>query len=88
MKKQGRSEADIRAAVLDELHGIANCREIEDVEIEVNRDRPVGLSNWWIRQIRFRNGRSLLSCVMDAGGDVSRVEADLQSRFFASPNAV
>jgi hypothetical protein len=86
--RQGKSETDIRKAVLNELHCIAVCREIEDVEIEVNRDRPEGLPNWWIRRIRFRNGRVPHKGVVETGGEVSRVEAVLQSRFFAYPNGV
>jgi hypothetical protein len=83
MKRQGKSEADIRNTVLSELHGITACREVEDVEIEVNRDRLEGLPNWWIRRIRFRNGSAPHMGVVDTGGEVSRVESVLQARFFA-----
>ena len=85
MKKQAKSETDIHGAVLDELHGVAACRAIQDVVIEVNWDRPAGLSNWWIRQIKFRNGSVQHPGCAGAGSELARIEAVLQSKFFASP---
>jgi hypothetical protein len=83
MKRQGKSPNEIHDAVMAQLHEIATCDAVNDVVIEVNWDRPPGFANWWVTRIKYRSAGTQRAGIFDSGKEVARVEAQLQTVFFA-----
>jgi hypothetical protein len=81
MIKSARSPETIRVELMSALGLCAATRIVESVGIEVNWDRPAGLLNWWVTRVHYRSAE--LPDIAASRCDLSRVEADLQARYFA-----
>ena len=86
MIKQAKLEESIRASIMTELRDISCCGAVDDVGIEVNWDRPLGLANWWVTRIRYQDAAFPHSDIAASESEISRIEAVLQAQYFVESN--
>lgn len=71
---------------MTELHDISCCGAVDDVGIEVNWDRPLGFTNWWVTRIRYQKTAFPHSDIAASENEISRIEALLQTQYFVESN--
>ena len=82
MKTAAKSQESVRASIMTEVRAISCCGAVDDVGIEVNWERPSGMTNWWVTRIRYQKSAFPQSDIAASEGEISRIEAVLQRRYF------
>lgn len=82
MIKASTSIQAIRSSILHELSGISCCGAVDDIDIEVNWERSIGMTNWWVTRIRFQKSPFPGNDIAASTSEIARIEHDLQAAYF------